>query len=155
MTLAARKIEPSAPPSSIEILLMPAGCRFHDPLWEKVKAHLMPAIEISRGNIKLKDVMAMQRDGRAQMWIAKTPEDLVSAVLVTERIKFVGGKRAIKTLLCGGKGMLDRAMGPMLETVESFARDLGCQSMIVEGRKGWERALPGYTFSALVLEKEL
>lgn len=36
-----------------------------------------------------------------------------------------------------------------------WARELGCTSMEIIGRKGWERQLSDYTASAVVLVKDL
>jgi hypothetical protein len=53
------------------------------------------------------------------------------------------------------------AGGDMDELMEAeknicvWARELGCSSMEIIGRKGWERQLSDYTASAVVLVKEL
>jgi hypothetical protein len=45
---------------------------------------------------------------------------------------------------------------PTMEAIEAFAIKAGCQSVTVEGRKGWERALPdGYKFAYAAFEKEV
>jgi hypothetical protein len=43
---------------------------------------------------------------------------------------------------------------PLLGTIEQFARDEGCSSVRLCGRRGWERALPDYRHIAIILEKE-
>jgi hypothetical protein len=39
--------------------------------------------------------------------------------------------------------------------IEAWARSIGCDTMLIMGRPGWQRALEGYRRTAVVLEKKL
>jgi hypothetical protein len=41
------------------------------------------------------------------------------------------------------------------EHIESWARTMGCYAIEIVGREGWQRVLPDYKRTAVVLEKPL
>lgn len=43
----------------------------------------------------------------------------------------------------------------LLDEIETFARDEGCEAMVIVGRRGWERTLPQYRRRAVILERTL
>lgn len=44
---------------------------------------------------------------------------------------------------------------PLFAKIEKYAKDEGCHTMRLYGRKGWERVLDGYRIEHVVLEKAL
>lgn len=44
---------------------------------------------------------------------------------------------------------------PLLGKIEKYAKDEGCHTMRLGGRKGWERVLNGYRVEHVILEKAL
>ncbi len=55
-----------------------------------------------------------------------------------------------------GEPLWQRAgMWPLFERIEQYAKDEGCSSMRLYGRKGWERVLDGYKVEHVILEKAL
>lgn len=44
---------------------------------------------------------------------------------------------------------------PLLAMIEKYAKDEGCHTMRLGGRKGWERVLDGYRVEHVILEKAL
>lgn len=44
---------------------------------------------------------------------------------------------------------------PLLSEIEKYARNEGCHTMRLGGRKGWERVLNGYRVEHVILEKAL
>lgn len=44
---------------------------------------------------------------------------------------------------------------PLFARIEKYAKDEGCHTMRLYGRKGWERVLDGYHVEHVVLEKDL
>lgn len=92
---------------------------------------------------------------KAQLFLA-IQEDEIVAVVITEVVEFVSGARCLKVILCGGKGAMSGGMGGMIDKMEEFAMLALCSTIQVEGRKGWERALPDdYRYSYTVFEKEM
>lgn len=70
-------------------------------------------------------------DGRFQFWPAK------NGALVTE-IQIYPKRKVFHVFLGGGK--LDQLLD-MIESVEIYAKTIGCKSVTVSGRKGWIKVL--------------
>ena len=155
MTYLPQRIEGSGFSSPGSVALIPAGVRLRDDVWVKVKNHLQPAIDRACGVISLEDIMDLHREDKVQLWILQSPGEEVAAVLVTEVLEYRSGSKSMKMLAGGGVGSMAAGFNLLLDTVEGSARETGCKSMIVEGRKGWERVLSDYRFAGIVLEKEL
>jgi hypothetical protein len=92
---------------------------------------------------------------KAQLFLAIDDSGIVG-VVVTEFVEFVSGRRSLRVILAGGEGAREPFMNQMMKKIEEVAMLGICQSIIIEGRKGWARVMPeGYKFSHVVLEKEL
>lgn len=77
-----------------------------------------------------------------------------NAALVAEIVGYPGGERAMQALwACGDMAELMQ-MAPGLEAI---ARMMGCTSIVIEGRKAWERALKpmGYEPWSVTVRKAL
>jgi hypothetical protein len=100
---------------------------------------------------------------RCRPWLAravqgpKTIEDAQAAVLEGRALLWPGAKSAAVTefnkdlhiwLAGGDLGELKR----MEQSAEAHAREWGCDRMTIIGRKGWERALPGYRRVTLLVK---
>jgi len=156
MTQALRQIEPSISPSldEIEVIRIPPDRRspFVD---EQIRKHLEPAIALSHGRIQVDQVFFLLTTDQAQVWFAVDGNEVIT-VVVTEIVHWISGRRSLKVILAGGYGSMARAIEPIMKRIEEFAMLEVCSSVMVEGRRGWERALPeGYAFSHVTLEKEL
>lgn len=92
-------------------------------------------------------VRALVFQGRAQFWPGK------NAALVTEIITYDKTK-AIQVITAGGE-MVE--LKKLATGAEAYGRMMQCDYAIVEGRKGWERALKddGYEFYSVTVRKAL
>lgn len=79
----------------------------------------------------LEDIWAGIVDGRFQFWPAKR------GCLVTEILLYP--KCKVLHVFLGG-GNLDQLLD-MIESLEMYAKTIGCKSITVSGRKGWVRVL--------------
>ena len=155
MIQALQQIEHSISPSSfdVEVVILPPD-RMTPEIGKKVEEHLGPAIALSRGRITIEQVYSLHKREMVQVWLTLEGREIIN-VTVTDLTEFTSGRRALKIILSGGYGSL-RVMNEILDKLEEFARLEICASIMVEGRRGWERALPPeYTFSNIVMEKEL
>lgn len=84
------------------------------------------------------------------LWVVHN--GVINAAVVTQVSVSEGGK-VCTIIACGGSGVLK--VLPLLERIEQYAKQEGCRSVIVYGRKGWARALRDYSTAAVVLRKEL
>jgi len=112
--------------------------------FERCKAWLEAGLE--HGPLTMVDVLQAVQRG-ALFWPGK------ASAMVTEIVPF-GDAKAISVLTAGG----DMAeLKQMALGVEAFGRLNGCTVALIEGRKGWEKAMKadGYEFQSVTLRKPL
>ena len=84
--------------------------------------------------------------GEAQLWTCET------AAMVTEITVYPTGAKALNAWLAGG----DMAgVVSMQDAADAYAKAKGCTFRTITGRRGWLRALPGYSEAAAMMTKEL
>lgn len=89
-----------------------------------------------------KDVLA----GDQLLWLAIS--DRVEAAATTHL------SRNVCTLTACSGHQRERWL-PLFARIEKYAKDEGCSTMRIYGRKGWERVLDGYKAEYVILEKSL
>ena len=90
-------------------------------------------------------------DGKALLWLAWIWPEIKGAA-VTQISKSENSK--VCTIIdCGGEGC--RRWFSLIEKIESYAKDEGCDCVRIFGRKGWTRILPGYSAPMVMLERRL
>lgn len=112
--------------------------------FERCKAWLEAGLEYSP--LTMVDVLRAIQNG-AMFWPGK------NAAMVTEISPYGDGK-AISVLTAGGD--MDE-LRQMALGVEALGRLNGCTVALIEGRKGWERAMKqdGYEFASVTLRKAI
>lgn len=88
----------------------------------------------------------------AQAW-AVLEEGRVQAAVITE-ILDRDRDRCCNIWLCAGS-YSDQARDSLLREVEDWARRIGCERVTLIGRRGWEKKLPAYRRTRVILEKKL
>lgn len=113
--------------------------------WPWLKAALDRSGEETHTRAHVWDLVST---GRAQLW--PCPD----AAMVTEIIRYPTGIKHVRGWLSGGD--LDQIRAAMPH-VEEWAMAQGCTRVIIDGRKGWQRALSdqGYAPTTVNLKKEL
>ncbi len=156
MTAAQPLTESSSSSSSVdELLLVPPGLD-RTYLLDEIGKQLESALALNNGKMSYDDVLEMYRKRMCQLWMMVRDKVIVGAV-VSEIVNYVSGKKVLRLLVCGSDtnttlaGRLEIGMGVM----EGFARDEGCSSVLIEGRRGWGRVLPEYHEVSTMFEKEL
>ncbi len=119
-------------------------------VWPRVSHWIKAALE--RGDMGTfgsveSDVLA----ARALLWVVWNDPDLEGAA-VTQVEKFESSK-VCTIAACGGGGM--RTWVHLIETLEDYARQQGCNCVRIVGRKGWQRVLKDYATAKVILEKRL
>ena len=124
-----------------------------EPLWNSLRARLLPAIERSRGMITEDEVFEKLTALQWQCWVAYAESDLKAAI-VTRILESRSGKRVVQAVLAGGD---DRRLWqrPIVERLKQFTQDEQCQALRIVGRKGWERVYPEFKVDQIVLEYAL
>jgi hypothetical protein len=118
-------------------------------LWPHLSPLIRRACERGGGDFAQieRDVLAE----RALLWIANDGLDVL-AVAVTQ-LWHKGPRKLCTILACGGHHL--RRFLPVLEMIERYARNAGCDAMEICGRPGWIRILRDYRIRRVELEKEL
>ncbi len=95
------------------------------------------------------DIKQAIESGHRQLWVSEQDGN-IWAIAITA----IEESPHLKELVisgCAGEG----DWSEMIKTIEDFGRQSGCQLVSVYGRPGWERKLPDYKKTRVVLEKTL
>jgi len=98
------------------------------------------------------DILSQLRYGTRLLWVVATPECKIVAAMLTQLFDMRNGK-ICKMMECGGSHM--SAWKDMRSQIEQYAREEGCDRVLVEGRPGWARVFPDYRTTAVMLEKRI
>lgn len=113
--------------------------------WQRCAPYIEAALEYCDGAYELDDVASIVVAGDAQFW------PLADAAIVTEIIKYPR-KTALRFWLAGGNlQTLAEAEPAIIE----WSKQYSCQSVEIIGRRGWTRALTGYTPASTIMTKEV
>ena len=124
--------------------------------WPLVEPAIARAVARSDGRYAVADVLTALRAGDMQLWISLTEiDDRASAIevaCVTEIVSYPREKRC-GIVFCAGterKNWLHQLAG-----IEAWAKAQGCTAFELQGRPGWERALPEWRKTHVILRKRI
>lgn len=120
-------------------------------LWPRVRPFVDRALSHAGGRYAPDDVLAALLRAQMQLWTAIS-ENGIEAVLVTEIIDYPRRRRC-NLFLSAGNAL--EACLEHLPAIEAWARAQGCDAIEASGRPGWERVLPGFRRTHVMLEKAL
>lgn len=115
--------------------------------WPHVGGMIRVAIEAT-GLGEFEPIEREVLDGKQLLWLAWNGTH-VEAAATTQLVK----PGVCVLTACSGH-QRERWL-PLFAKIEQYARDEGCSTMRIYGRKGWERVLDGYRVEHVVLEKNL
>jgi hypothetical protein len=123
-------------------------------LWPRIRPFVDRALSHAGGRYAPADVLAALLRAQMQLWVAigGDGDDGIEAVLVTEIIDYPRRRRC-NLFLSAGNAL--EACLEHLPTIETWARAQGCDAIEASGRPGWERVLPGFRRTHVMLEKDL
>lgn len=90
--------------------------------------------------------------GLFHVWAAGTPTS-IHVVLFTKVLDYPAG-RVLQLVLAFGNN-IKACIPSITATLEKIANDFECRYCEIYGREGWERLLPGFKRTAVVLTKEI
>lgn len=140
-------------------LLMPADCEhYHDTL----KPWVQRAMDFSAGESTTDDIMDKLVKGIAQCWVHYDDDNKLIGVTTTEIFQYQR-KRSLHVITCAGYDGEFKTIGLMHDTIEAFAKDNKCDTIVAWCRQGWSRVLDRFPFpsgkkyrqSYVVMEMEL
>ena len=115
---------------------------------ERCKPWIEDALDNSAPSHYFEDIRVMLLNGDATLWSTQ------NGCVVTCFTTFPAGKM-LQMWLMGGD--FEEVYNERNASIEAFARENGCTTLFINGRKGWERRMKdrGYDFASVVLTKEL
>lgn len=106
--------------------------------WPHVSSWIESAIADAGHCWTVDDVIERLGNKMMQLWCIWNDRNMIGC-LVTETYQTARGFTCgLPIVYCSD---MERALPVVLETIESWARSLGCVRLQGEGRRGWERAL--------------
>jgi len=118
-------------------------------VWPHARDKIRAAIEAT-GLSSFDDIEAAALNGEQLLWLAWDGKEICAAAL-TQLTKPLS--KICTLTACSGH---DRDQWlPLFAQIEQYAKNEGCSSMRIFGRRGWERVLTGYRQTHVVLEKGL
>jgi hypothetical protein len=122
-------------------------------VWRTVCLWIGEAIDRG-GNVT--DYATLEKDvfeGRALLWLAfDKPGYQVKAAAVTS-LASAGAKKFCTIVACGGRHLHN--WKDCIDAIEDYARAEGCVSVVIQGRRGWQRVLADYEPIAILMERRL
>ena len=115
-------------------------------LWPMAEPHIKKAVEKSDGTYTAEEVKYGCLSGEYILWLVRSGK----AAIILMVSEYHNGKQC-DILMLGGDDMnewLDE-----LEEIEGWAKRAGCDRMILTGRKGWQKMLPGYKTKTVTMVK--
>lgn len=110
-----------------------------DSIWETVKPFIEQALEESPNDYTSQDIYEAVLLRDMQLWVWKENEKIIAA-LVTELRDFP--RKKICTLVLGAGAGLDIWKDD--DAIFRWAKERGCHSVEIFGRRGWGKALTGW-----------
>lgn len=105
-------------------------------LWPRIFPHLAKAAEYTFGRYEPEDIFSLVMDGGAHLWVVLN-EDTIMGVTITRFWQYPR-KRCLDMVFIGG----DEGFSwkdEMLSTLQSWARDGGCEAIESSGRPAFSR----------------
>jgi hypothetical protein len=91
-------------------------------------------------------------NAKADLWVYGDP--IVASLVACIKRKADGSRvYAVELMACPDGA--DMSWESMIKSIEDHAKAIGCRTISVQGRKGWQRALQSYKLKQIILEKEL
>ena len=107
-----------------------------DAVWPHIKEYVKGAADYTYGRFTANDIRTGLKTKNQQLWIAL--EDEKALGFVVTQISDYPQKRALIMHFTGGK-QLPKWKDMMLEELQHFAYNNGCDVIESQGRKGWSK----------------
>ena len=89
-----------------------------------------------------------------QLWVACDEKGAhIEGVCVTEIVRYSSGRKAASVVICTGRERENWVSH--IEAIEAWAKEAGCDMIEMWARPGWEKDLPSYKRTHVLLEKRL
>lgn len=152
MTARQTRTEPTATPSSAEVWAIPT--RHVPQVWPLCEGMIEKAVDYANGRVTTRGIYDRLLDRDLQLWCVIRDDEILAAC-ITKVSRFPAVKSCC--IMYAGGTELDSWMSRILDTVETWAKELECDVLEVNGRRGWVRKLKdqGFREISVTVEKRL
>lgn len=120
--------------------------------WQASREFILPAFERFPGEANEANVVEALLSGRMLLWVAW--KDAVIGGCLTEVFVYDGGLRVLRIVALGGI-KFETWRETLDELLTEFGRLWRCERVEFYGRKGWEKRLPNYEISKIMMVRSL
>lgn len=135
---------------SVSVKLVCVDPRTIHHVWDAVASRILRAVQRGRVGLFTRVEQDVLR-GDSLLWVAWDGKEIEGAG-ITSLDRDEDG--LVCTIVAWSASDMRRCL-PLLERIESYAKEEGCRAVRVYGRRGWARILRDYMQPSIVLEKEL
>jgi hypothetical protein len=122
-------------------------------VWDTVKGYIFHGLARGGGITDFATIEQRIFDGSALLWLSYRKAGYqIKAAAVTTLCR-AGSKRFVTIVACGG--YRTENWRDCIGAIEDYARAENCGSIVIQGRLGWQRVLPGYEPIATIMERML
>lgn len=121
-------------------------------IWSVVRNDILKAVDYSRGRYNEKAIVDGLITGAMQLWVLF--DDEIKMSMITQIMTYPTGLKVCEVTLLGGldsKEWVNFVVGEL----DKWAVSLGCHSLQIIGRPGWEKVLKNWGKIAVMLERPL
>ena len=122
----------------IEVSMVPVG--YIDSCWDRVEPHMQKAAEFTYGRYTVDDIYDSVKENDYHLWIAFDGGNILGAVVT--QFTVYPKRKVLNLVFCGGEE-LHTWKDPMLELLQKFGHDTGCDCLELTGRRGWAKIFAG------------
>jgi hypothetical protein len=122
--------------------------------WPQIEPDIVKALEHSVNELTSFDVCKQALDGRIHVWLIIDNQHKIVCTTTTRYLNYPSHK-ALQIITCTASGRKWKEFFEHHRAIEDFAKQSGCSSIKVWGRKGWQRQLNKLTSRASTKYKTL
>jgi hypothetical protein len=134
----------------MQISIVPT--EYVDTCWEKIRTYMEGAAKYTYGRYTADDIKDSITQYDHHLWVAFEGTDIKGAVVTN--FMFYPRRKYLSLVFCGGME-LKTWKGPMLETLQRFARDTNCNGIESTGRRGWAKVFKNDGYKSMWAAYEL
>ena len=118
-----------------------------------VERHLAKSLEMTQGREDITSVWQRVISGEYHLWMFFDENNAAEGALIT-RFEIYPLKRILNLMFIGGEN-IEAWHEELLETLERFAKENGCDGLEIVGRYGWKKFLKkfGWEASFIICER--
>ncbi len=120
----------------MEVSLVPT--EMVEGLWPHIARHVERAAEYTFGRYEPEDIFFAIANGQADLWVAIDDKNEIIGITVTRFWQYPRKKCLDMVFIAGDEGFSWK--DPMLEMLQRWASDNGCEAIESSGRPGFSRA---------------